>query len=478
MSVSKYLSLIQEWTALVDAFQLDQPRKGLKALSPAEIPKDLRNDFAKIARRCHMYNEAIRILQANVYGAQNSTQDDIFEYASSIRKIGLVRQSKKLLERAGFGKEQELYKAYADIHEWDYSSAREHLKKYISEFSLTEREHIVAYLNLSSCSLFLGLFDEASKELGQLSQINSKDYLQFFLNYKELLGQFHLLQGDFKTAHSIFTEALSLTGDQKGNTSLFIKKWQLITDAAAGEEDADQINSLKREIRKSLHWESLRDFDYHIARFQKNTELLKHVYFSTPYKGYRERMCSQTGFHFNTITHFTISRGEGTHRFDPLNTFYEELPPGMLQHRLLLLLLSDAYRPWSIPRIFDYLFCDEIYNPVSSPKKIYALTAKLQKFLDAHATGLKLESTIYGYRLRLQENSSVTVYPQMIFDNRPSVVTHMLKNVIGTRSFSVAELETVVPLSKHKIYRFINEIKEDHVIEKITGSSKYRLKAS
>ncbi|MCC6138504.1 MAG: hypothetical protein IT287_07710, partial [Bdellovibrionaceae bacterium] len=464
MSASKYLNLIQEWTAQVDAFQLDKPKKALKALEPTDIPKDMRQDFAKIARRCHLYNEAIRILQPNIYGATNPTQGDVFEYASSIRKIGLVRQSKKLLERSGIGKEQELYKAYADIHEWDYGSARLHLKKYISDFSLTEREHIVAYLNLSSCSLFLGLFDEASKELGQLSQINSKDYFQFYLNYKELLGQFHLLQGDFKTATTIFAEALKLTGEQQGNTSLFIKKWQIITDAAAGEEDISQINNLKREIRKSLHWESLRDFDYHIARFQKNTELLKNVYFSTPYSGYRDRMCSQTGFRFDSISNHTLTRGSGAEHFDPLTTFCEDLPPGMLLHRLLLLFLSDAYRPWSIPRIFDYLFCDEIYNPATSPKKIYALTSKLQNFLEAHLTGLKLDSTIYGYRLRLKENSAVTVYPKMIFENRQTVVANMLKNIVGTKTFSVADLENVVPLSKHKIYRFINEIKDDQVI--------------
>lgn len=448
-------------------------------MDPSEIPKELRHDFAKIARRCHMYNSAISILQPNIYGASAATQDDIFEYASSIRKIGLVRQSKKLLERAGHGKDQELYKAYADIHEWDYSSARIHLLKYLGEFDLTEREKIVANLNLTSCSLFLGLFEEAAKALGELSKINSNDYFQFFLNYKELLGQFYLLQGDFKHANEIFAEALALSGDLQGNTTLFIKKWQAVTDAATGEINMAEIATLKREIRKAMHWESLRDFDYHIARFQKNTELLNHVYFSTPYTGYRERMQIQTGLNFSSFPHFISTRGELlTTPFDPLNLYDDNLPPGMLQHRMLLLFLSDAYRPWSIPRIFDYLFCDEIYNPTTSPKKIYALTAKLQKFLDNKNTGLKLESTIYGYRLRLKESSSVVIYPKMIFDSRQSVLTEMLKNAVGTQPFSVSDLQNVVPLSKHKIYRLIKDVKDEDIIEKVTGSAKYRLKAS
>lgn len=477
MSASKYLILIQELNVLVDAFQLERPRKELKALDASAVPKDLRHDFAKLARRCHMYNDAIRILQYNIYGASPASQEDIFEYASSIRKIGLVRQSKKLLERAGHGKEQELYKAYADIHEWNYASAREHLLVHLNSFSLNEREAIVAHLNLASCSLFLGFFEEASKELGFLSKIHQKEYFQFYLNYKELLGQFHLLQGDYKTATAIFSEAIALAGAQEGNTTLFIKKWQAITDAAAGEVDTQQIASLKREIRKAIHWESLRDFDYHIARFQKNIPLLKQVYFSTPFEGYRARMRSQTGIDFEKSQPFILSRGQAKNVFDPINSFVEDLPPGMLLHRLMLLFIADAYRPWSIPRIFDYLFCNEIYNPATSPKKIYALTAKLQKFLDAQNVGLRLESTIYGYRLRLREDSAVAIAPKMIFESRQEVLAQMLSNIVGTQPFSVADLENVVPLSKHKIYRLFNDIKEENVIEKISGSSRYRLKA-
>lgn len=477
MSVHQHLILAQELEALVDSFQMEQPRKAIKALDIESIPKESRRHFARIARRCHMYNEAIRILQDNIYGVGTKSQEDLFEYASSIRKIGLVRLSKELLERAGEGKEQSLYRAYADIHEWNYTSAREHLHTHIHNFQLTERESIVAQLNLASCNLFLGLFDEAAKVLGQLSQIDSKNYFQFYLNYKELLGQFHLLQGDFKKASLIFDEALKLSGEQQGNTSLFIKKWQLVTEAAIGEVDTDSIQSLKREIRKSLHWETLRDFDYHIARFQKNTAMLQQVYFSTPYEGYRERMKIQTGIDFSNMGNFSLTRGEPISSFDPLKIFSEKLPTGMLLHRMLLLFLSDGYRPWSIPRIFDYLFCNEIYNPVTSPKKIYALTAKLQAYIESANCGMRLESTVYGYRLRLKENAAIIIYPQMIFESRQTVLTQILKSAIGDAPFSVSDLESVVPLSKHKIYRLFNDIKNENVVEKIAGSAKYRLKA-
>lgn len=468
--------MVQDLETAVDAFQLEQPRQMIKALDIESIPKEWRRQFARIARRCHMYNEAIRILQANIYGAGPVTQEDMFEYASSIRKIGLLRQSKTLLDRAGEGKEQSLYRAYADIHEWDYASARTHLLKHIQNYSLTERESIVAHLNLASCYLFIGQFEEASKELGSLSKIDDKHYLQYFLNYKELLGQFHLLQGDFKNSALIFDDALKLSGELLGNTSLFLKKWQLINDAAMGEVSADAVSSMKREIRKSLHWETLRDFDYHIGRFRKNEDLLQQVYFSTPYESYRQRMRQQTGLNFEMET-YSLSRGKATAAFDPLKVFSEQLPTGLLLHRMLLLFLADGYRPWSIPRIFDYLFRNEIYNPISSPKKIYALTAKLQKYIDASDSGLRLESTVYGYRLRLKEDSSVLVYPQMIFENRQSLLAAILKISIGDRPFSVMDLEGVVPLSKHKIYRLFKDIKDEDIVEKIAGTSKYRLKA-
>ncbi len=478
MSANKHLILVQELESAVDGFQLDIPRKTIKALDVESLPKDVRRHYARIARRCHMYNEAIHILQGNVYGTTSPSQEDLLEYASSIRKIGLVRQSKLLLERSGQGKDQSLYLAYAEVHEWNYAAARQHLLAHIHNFSLNERESIVAHLNLASCSLFLGLFDEASREIGYLSKMDAKNYFQFFLNYRELLGQFHLLQGDFKKAETIFDEALKLSGDQQSNTSLFIKKWQLVTEAADGEFNMDAISSLKREIRKSLHWETLRDFDYHIARFQKNTELLKQVYFSTPYEGYRQRMRLQTGLEFESMGTYQLARGESTSNIDPLQMFSEKLPSGMLLHRLFLLFLADGYRPWSIPRIFDYLFCGEVYNPISSPKKIYALTAKLQKFIEESDMGLRLESTIYGYRLRLKEATSVTIYPQMIFESRQEVLAHIIKYAIGDRPFSVADLENVVPLSKHKIYRLFKDIKDEDIVEKIEGSAKYRLKAS
>jgi tetratricopeptide (TPR) repeat protein len=476
MTKNKYLTLIQELTSSVDAFQMDGARKTLKRLHPGDIPRELRKSFAQLARRCHMYNEAIGFLQPNIYGAQDATSEDLLEYASSIRKIGLVRQCRILLARADTTKDQVLYSAYCDVHEWDYLSAKLHFTNYLEHYQLSERENIVALLNLASCNLFLGDFSAAAQQLGLLSKIDASRYLQFFLNYRELLGQFHLLQGDYKNAKLIFEEALTQSADQEGNTALFLKKWLLISDSAVDDLNTESATALKKEIRKAAHWESLRDFEYQIARFRGKMDELKNIYFSTPYKGYRERIKRQTGIDFSKDTFVFQQRGSGELTFDPMNYTIKGVAPGMLLHRLLLLLLSDPFRPWSIPRIFDYLFCEEIYHPSMSPKKIYALTSKLQRILEN--SGLRLDSTVYGYRLRLEENARVQVYSEMIFSSRQELLTYSLKKIVGEQTFSVDELQNVIPLSKHKIYRLIQDIRDENVIEKIEGSSRYRLKAS
>ncbi|MCB9072824.1 MAG: hypothetical protein H6623_04315 [Bdellovibrionaceae bacterium] len=475
MSTEKYLNLRQHILSLVDSLQLDKATKALKSLATEDIPRELRRDFAVLARRSHLYNIALRILQPNVYGVDKPSQADVFEYASSIRKIGLIRQCRILLDRAGEGKEQELYRAYSEVHEWNYKDAKTHFDHYLATYNLSERERIVTFLNLVSCNIFLGNFEIASQQLGELSKINEQEYFQFYLNYRELLGQFYLAQGDTQAASAIFNESLDKTTEQNSTTVLFLKKWLIITKCAEGEYYKEGIDRLKREIRKACHWESLRDFDYHLARYQQNVGGLRQVYFNTPFAGYRERMERQTGLNLHQEPYFIVQRGEGDQTAEPFDAEALNLKLGMLPHRLLLLLLSDSYHPWSIPRIFDYLFAEEIYNPNSSPKKIYALTAGLQKSLEG--TPLRLESTVYGYRLRLNENAKVKIYSNMIFNSRQEVLVETLRKTLGPCSFAISELEKIIPLSKHKMYRLIHDIEEQNLIEKIPGSARYKLKA-
>lgn len=477
-----YATLRQKLDSLLNGYHLQEAVGILKSLDLKSIPAKMRADYSQLARRAHMYKEAIKILQDNVVGVGQPNPKDIIEYASSLRKLGMIQQCQNLLQRVPSHKDKFLYQAFCHVHNWDYSNAYLDFSIYLSQEGLSERERIVALLNLASCCIYTKDLEQAESILFQIEDICREKYFQFYLNCLEMKGQLAIAHGRLMEASSILAYAQDLSKKETGTTSLFIEKWKLIAELPLNTSEwaLAKINEFKKNVRLQGHWETLRDFDYHVAVFQKNHQAIDQVYFGTPFPSYKKRIKDsfQGLIGSKYLWQGKIENAARVYQLDPMDVSSELVPFGLVQHRLLLVLLSDVYRPWSLQRIFDNLFPDEMYDVNSSPKRIYGLIKKLQDSLQFLDLPFELLSTIHGYRFRHKTDSAIVVYDQMQFTSPQQILSYALEHKYKIKEFTPQSLAKALSVSSHKAYRWIHDMEESHLVQRDPNSHKLIIKAA
>lgn len=457
MQRSEILKLIQDVEQALRDHRMRDASRLLKAVSPKDVPFSYRADLAQLARRGNLHSEGLKFLQDRVFGIPSPDPKDVLEYASCLRKIGMARQCLNLLSRLPNSHDKLLYEAFCHIHHWDYPLARPLLEQLIGKNDLGLREQLVVRLNLLSCLIFQGELTEARKLVTDLLARCGFEFKQFYLNTLELKGQMELQAQELKAARSTLDVAESLAAEEEGTTTLFIRKWRLVAQLMESPQNvSDQaIEEFESSARRLGHWETLRDFHGYLARLAGQGPGLSHVYFGTPFMSYRDSVARQNpGIDFGA----SYAWGRGGQEFDPLSLTSSKIPYGLISHRLLLALLSDFYRPWSVARIFDHLFADEIFDPVSSPKRIYAQVSKLQGLLVAGQIPLILKATTHGFRLRPTDTGRIRVHRRMNFVEGADIYHFVLTELLGLQRIDAATVKEVTGLSQHKIYRLLREL--------------------
>jgi hypothetical protein len=295
-------------------------------------------------------------------------------------------------------------------------------------------------------------------------------------------GQICIRNNRLMEAAAILARAHDIAKKETGTTSLFIEKWKLIAELPLPTQQPKEplIATFKKTIRLQGHWETLRDFDYHVALMQKNGELLNYVYFGTPFLSFKQRISkNHPGQLRGHLLWGESKSGQPvSHTLDPLDCSMDIVPFGLIQHRLLLVLLSDFYRPWTLHRIFDSLFPTEIYDADSSPKRIYGLIKKLQDSIKSLALPFELQSTIHGYRFRNKPGGAMIIYNDMSMDSHEKILYASLQEKYGMAEFTPQELAKTLSISSHKAYRWVNDLEAQGLAERDVRTHRLKLKAS
>lgn len=470
-----FLKLKQDLTLQIANYQLSAVASTIRNLSFKDIPSDLVGEFARLARQAHLYKEALEILHDHIHGARKPSAPLLLEYASSLRRLGMINQCLQLLKRFEHP-EKYLHEAYCHIHRWDYQKASVCLTHFLNQKSASERETLVAQLNLISCQIFTKEYDKATQLISAISPLCETKYFQFFLNLLEMKGQIHIHKQETALALEVLNKAASLSSQENGHTSLFIEKWKLVAEIQGGEFNPDSISTLKKKIRSQGHWESLRDLDYHLAVATKNQNLTNVVFFGSPHTDFKKRISESTPLSQSYL--FMPHKNEKvTAILDPFDTQMPLAAFGLIQHRLLLILISDIYRPQTVYSLFDALFPEDIYDPASSPKRVYALIQKLQKSLKEICWPFELQATTKGYRFRAKPGGAIILYDNMVFTDSEEILHYSLKNKYKLNHFTPKELSEVLHVSSHKAYRWIQAMEEKNIAEVDLQSRRIHLKA-
>ena len=454
---------------LVSEYKITEAKLLLRKIPVEEIPAKLRAEFAQLARRLGLHQRALKYLHGLIYDmTPEASMADKIEYASTIRRLGMINHSKAILDGLDSVPEKWLYNSFCSIHLWNYSQASIELSEYLKFDQLSTKQKTLAKINLAACLIQETDLDQAHHLLKSIEGSCQSVGAYLYLNWLELMGQYSLKRGALSDANHFLAQAKKSNGTENTNATLWISKWTLLVKISEGSIRAhdESVIQFKKNLRKEGQWETLRDFDWQVSLITGSKDLAQSVFFGTPYASFKTKVRSQLSP--ATLPLYVLRRDlrEKNPAQETINILGGKnlvLPFGKSQQRLALMLLSDSYRPWSVYRIFDHLHAGELFSPTHSTKKVYQVVERLKAYIEELAIPLEMSSSRQGFRVRPLGLGLIPILETMCFDSNEEMKFSIVKflttvNNSVPASFTAHDVSQVLELSIHQSYRIIKEL--------------------
>lgn len=467
-------SLIKEAKWKEAQLELSQFRKGKALPRPHVLP------FAQLCRRASIPELGLTALRPFVCptGRQlgkAASEAERTEYATILIRIGLCNEARNLLSNATTKSSTEVVHtlAYLNSKRWNYPAATKYFLEYTSRSELDSYALQIGRLNLAMSLTFEEKLDHAEDVIQ--SVLNSKEAKSFDLvkaNALRLFGVIAFHKGDHKEAIRL----LKLSSDafpESNSIDLFLnEKWTAIVNycvSRASNESREKIEAVRKKAVQLTHWESVRDIEYHTAAFDGDENKLIYLYYGTPYEHFRNRITRK--FPNLKIPKSLVWRPSGNsnlakHVFDITQC---NLKVGHASHRLLSILSSDFYRPFSTVDVFDHVFSEENYLPGSSESRAYQIISRTRLWLKAEKIPLEIVSIGNGVRL-MEKDCAVVVQENSTGEEQDYYRLEMIRFKLGD-SFSVSEAVPLFDVSRRTVISLITNAVNEGVLIR-TGKGK------
>lgn len=358
-----------------------------------------------------------------------------------------------------------LFLAFAEIGEWNYESAKEHLEVYLKYNSLSQYDRAIGKVNLLASKVTL--LPNGGKDLALEKEIESlihrceqEQYFTLKTNLEEIRIQ--LLLKSYSQSRAKETAGLvkSIVDDPRAKDNLFILKWSILAETPTLASTQNEIKTwktrllkLKKQALEIKHYETVREVDFYLARFQKN--LVEKVFFGTPFKTYRQRIIDE--YSPQLPDHYWYSLNQQiNYRFDYLS--FNDLKPGSLPMRLILALSQDFYRPLNKYSLFTAVFPKEHINPDSSFNKLHQVIFRARKWLDKN--DIPLDITEENESFSLMGPVSIKIY---LKDRKDNLIVSDDKKIIG---------EKITDIFHEKMFS-INDLIEAKLFKNLRAAQRY-----
>jgi hypothetical protein len=262
---------------------------------------------------------------------------------------------------------------------------------------------------------------------------------------------------------------------------------------APSELVAAKFDEIRARIAAAERWERLRLADYYSARYARSRDCASRLYFGTPYPYCREKILKFVSPHLATVSHYVWApaqkgpEDQPEHILDFLEGSIdgekkEWLEPGKAPRRLLEILSSDFYRPFSMISLHDALYPKQRFVDDLSPGRIRQLLKRLREHLASDFSGLALLEDDSTYRLKFSHGYGIrkprpgAEASADLFDERLARYLKGIREGIGARLFSASEAAKKLDVSQATINRYLALAVQEGLIEREGAgrSTRYR----
>jgi len=479
-----FAKLKEKYEEQIRQAQVADVRAQIEKINRGDIPREQMADFSDIARRVRSENWGLRLLRPIVRSEvpvyPPPTSDELSNYAGLLIKVGAVSEAQSLLEQLDSEKNISVLTFLSQVHiaQWNYLKASHDLKKIIKRKEASPYQKCVAQVNLVGAYIFLEKYTEADnllKKILQICQENNWDLL--YGNALELSAQVAVSQKKWKEAEEFLNQAQKRL-NQHSHYSLFIDKWKTLSDlfqTKPGSEKCQaylkKIEVLSSKAAQLNSWETVRDLDYHVARFLKHQNLLLNIYFGTPYSQYKKRLekiCKENNWkipdsYFRKVSSLPAERVlDLATGLESNRDLVEPLKPGKMLHRFLNILALDFYKPISLGEVFSNLFPDEYFNPDSSPERISQAVKQLRHwfFINEIPIDIQVQNGCYrlqatgAYAFKILKNAKSA---KDLLDVSFEIRIRQLKIKWPYKSFSISHATNELKISATAVRQLLNE---------------------
>lgn len=464
-----FLDTLEEQIRTNKAPKLEQLVRTFQA---QEIPRTLVVRYANLLRRMGGTKHALRILNPVVRNdTEKPTIDEVIEYASCLTRLSLVDESIALLSKIDNEPKPEIqYElAAAYVAKWDYSKAIPYLKKYLSFTELSPYKICVGEINLAAAFIYTNELEKADSLLKKLlTKIQQYDFKLLWGNVLELQGEIAFINREFDRSMDLFRESGEKLQSSNPRYLLYIDKWKVISKML--KENGTKTSllecaGLRKKAAELRDWNSLREIELYRALVTNDSEAIANLYYGVPYPEYRKRILSiwakplkVNGSHERRIGPgmvkikkiFDVAAGK--------DLFTDcQLKPGQTLHRLVQVLATDFYSPFSTTKIFSLVFKDSFFNPVTSPQQVYEIVKRLNEWFVENKIPLIVTRGKWGYRLRAEEAYFLRLQIDSEFRTKIDDFIESLENYGLVENFSVSMVEEKTGLARRTATRLLSD---------------------
>ena len=457
--------------ALVRSGEGVEARAALRALMEKPVPRPLMAKSAALLRRADLPLAAIRLLNPIVHPAgrrvSTASDEEKAEYAAALSFIGAPKEALALLKTVDdkIVPERLLYEAYALISQWDYQGAIPRLAAYVQGRNLGSYQRIVGQVNLAAALVFERRQPQATYLLREIAAETSVRKLRRLHGITlELSAQDSLTRKDWAGTERLLTQAKQFLHGSQAIEAFFVRKWEAILELCRSHGSASSLAALgavRREALEWRNWECLRSCDLYEAIVTGNDKLFHRVYFGTPFDSFRKWMRFEVADSAEPPQELVWHPGPAEPSPVTIDLLTGEiegessgrLKRGQLNHRLLVALARDFYRPLRLASLHALLYPNEYFNPVTSPIRIHQAMHGLRHWLETSGVPLTLEESSGAYRL--VGGAGLKVPMANGAEDKLTVPLGALRRQFAGKAFSMREVIECLKLPRRSVLRIL-----------------------
>ena len=461
MSRSNKTDLVADCDALLKQGRVGDVAKLISEISLAKIPRQMVQPLAKICRRAGLIDQGIRLLHPLVRGANSLAEPasvaETSEYAVLLSRNGSVAEALELLSKVDPAKypEAALYRAFCHISSWEYGEASAWLERFLAS-SADEYSKIIARVNLGAAYLATDRLAEAGVLLDETIRIGEASQApRLVANSLEQKAHFWFRQDEFGKAREALARSAAILGEG-GYDRILVEKWKAIMSAIETKNLAP-LAVFRQAAVEAKHFESVREADLFSLRVAGNQAVFDHLYFGTPFAGYRQWIRKHVDL--EPSGSFVLGSESPTVVMDletgEVRGGTAGIKSGKKVHQVFAALTRDFYVPRNMGSLFHELYPSEHYDIDSSPGRVRQAIHRARKWLEACGSPANIEFVNGSYAFAIVSSFGLKVPLERGSFEANEARWKLVLSQMKSPEFSAAEVEKALSLSRTSVLQLM-----------------------